>query len=216
MNYSADKQSTMRPATTLRSFGMQTWGSAHMAGQHHPHRVNLLSVASAHDAGGRHAIVPNKGSRSWPPPLNALCRPKPPSPKPSRRFRAYTISPPISSNAISTPDGPSKPAFIDPRGSWTYGQLADRVERFGRVLRKLGIAREQRILVCLLDIDRLADGVSRRHQGRRRRHSGQHAADRRRLPFHAQRQPRQAVGRVGGALSEIRQSHRIRARTSST
>ena len=23
-----------------------------------------------------------------------------------------------------------KPAFIDPRGSWTYGQLADRVARF--------------------------------------------------------------------------------------
>ena len=44
-----------------------------------------------------------------------------------------------------------KPAFIDPRGSWTYGQLADRVERFGHVLRKLGIVREQRVLLCLLD-----------------------------------------------------------------
>src|SRR5215831_13871874 len=28
-----------------------------------------------------------------------------------------------------------KAAFIDPRGSWTYGQLAERVDRFGRVLR---------------------------------------------------------------------------------
>ena len=45
----------------------------------------------------------------------------------------------------------NKPAFIDPRGSWTYGQLADRVERFGHVLRKLGVEREQRILICLLD-----------------------------------------------------------------
>ncbi len=24
-----------------------------------------------------------------------------------------------------------KPVYIDPRGSWTYGQLADRVDRFG-------------------------------------------------------------------------------------
>jgi benzoate-CoA ligase len=45
----------------------------------------------------------------------------------------------------------SKPAFIDPRGSWTYGQLAERVDRFGHVLRKLGIGREERILLCLLD-----------------------------------------------------------------
>ena len=44
-----------------------------------------------------------------------------------------------------------KPAFIDPRGSWTYGQLADRVERFGHVLRSLGIRREERMLICLLD-----------------------------------------------------------------
>jgi benzoate-CoA ligase len=44
-----------------------------------------------------------------------------------------------------------KPAYIDPRGSWTYGQLAERVTRFGKLLRTLGIAREQRILICLTD-----------------------------------------------------------------
>src|SRR5438105_647340 len=44
-----------------------------------------------------------------------------------------------------------RPAFIDPRGSWTYGRLADRVARFGHALRSRGIAREQRILICLLD-----------------------------------------------------------------
>jgi benzoate-CoA ligase family protein len=44
-----------------------------------------------------------------------------------------------------------KPAFIDPRGSWTYGQLAERVSRFGRVLRDLGVVPEQRILLCLTD-----------------------------------------------------------------
>src|SRR5215470_5644268 len=44
-----------------------------------------------------------------------------------------------------------KPAFIDPRGSWTYGQLADRVARFGGSLRSLGVQREERVLIALLD-----------------------------------------------------------------
>src|SRR5258708_4765763 len=45
----------------------------------------------------------------------------------------------------------NKPAFIDPRGAWTYGQLAERVDRFGRVLRSFGIRREERILIALTD-----------------------------------------------------------------
>jgi benzoate-CoA ligase len=44
-----------------------------------------------------------------------------------------------------------KPAFIDPLGSWSYTQLAERVERFGRVLRSLGIRREERIMLALTD-----------------------------------------------------------------
>jgi benzoate-CoA ligase family protein len=44
-----------------------------------------------------------------------------------------------------------KTAFIDHRGQYTYGELAERVERFGHVLRSLGIRREERILICLLD-----------------------------------------------------------------
>ena len=40
-----------------------------------------------------------------------------------------------------------KAAFIDPRGSWSYGQLSERVDRFGHVLRSLGIRREERILL---------------------------------------------------------------------
>jgi benzoate-CoA ligase family protein len=44
-----------------------------------------------------------------------------------------------------------KAAYIDPHGTWTYGQLADRVARFGHALRKLGIRPEERILMCLLD-----------------------------------------------------------------
>ena len=44
-----------------------------------------------------------------------------------------------------------KTAFIDHRGTYTYADLADRVERFAHVLRSLGIRREERILICLLD-----------------------------------------------------------------
>jgi benzoate-CoA ligase family protein len=45
----------------------------------------------------------------------------------------------------------SKSAYIDSRGAWSYGQLAERVARFGNLLRSVGIQREQRILICLTD-----------------------------------------------------------------
>ena len=44
-----------------------------------------------------------------------------------------------------------KAAYIDQRGSYTYADLANRVERFGHVLRALDIRREERILICLTD-----------------------------------------------------------------
>jgi benzoate-CoA ligase len=44
-----------------------------------------------------------------------------------------------------------KTAFIDDRGQYSYANLAERVERFGRALRSLDIRREERILICLLD-----------------------------------------------------------------
>src|SRR6185503_2354671 len=44
-----------------------------------------------------------------------------------------------------------KPAFIDSRGAWTYGQLAERVGKFAAILRSLGVRREERVLICLLD-----------------------------------------------------------------
>ncbi len=45
----------------------------------------------------------------------------------------------------------NKPAYIDAHGTHTYGQLADRVARFGAALRGLGIRREERVLMALLD-----------------------------------------------------------------
>ena len=44
-----------------------------------------------------------------------------------------------------------KIAFIDHRDKYSYGDLADRVERFGHVLRALGVRSEERVLICLLD-----------------------------------------------------------------
>jgi benzoate-CoA ligase family protein len=45
----------------------------------------------------------------------------------------------------------AKVAYIDHRQSWTYGALAHRVDSFGHALRSLGVRREERILICLLD-----------------------------------------------------------------
>jgi benzoate-CoA ligase len=44
-----------------------------------------------------------------------------------------------------------KIAFIDHRGKYSYAELADRIERFGHVLRGFGMRGEERILICLLD-----------------------------------------------------------------
>ena len=44
-----------------------------------------------------------------------------------------------------------KPAYIDGRHTLTYRQLADRVARFGAALRGLGIRREERVMLVMLD-----------------------------------------------------------------
>src|SRR3569832_1388789 len=45
----------------------------------------------------------------------------------------------------------SKVAYIDDQGSYTYGELARRVKQFAHALGRLGLAPEQRILLCLED-----------------------------------------------------------------
>ena len=45
----------------------------------------------------------------------------------------------------------NKAAYIDARSTLTYGQLADRAARFAAALRGLGIKREERVLLALLD-----------------------------------------------------------------
>jgi benzoate-CoA ligase family protein len=44
-----------------------------------------------------------------------------------------------------------KLAYIDQRQGWTYRSLAERVDRFGHALRSLGVRREERVIICLLD-----------------------------------------------------------------
>src|SRR5271156_4033196 len=44
-----------------------------------------------------------------------------------------------------------KIAYIDDAGSYTYGELAARVNRFAAALHGLGLHMEQRILLCLQD-----------------------------------------------------------------
>jgi benzoate-CoA ligase len=45
----------------------------------------------------------------------------------------------------------AKIAYIDDRGSWSYGELARRTQKFACALTRLGIQREQRVLLCLQD-----------------------------------------------------------------
>jgi benzoate-CoA ligase len=44
-----------------------------------------------------------------------------------------------------------KIAFIDDKGSYSYGDLAERVNRFGNVLGGLALEAEDRVMLCLLD-----------------------------------------------------------------
>jgi benzoate-CoA ligase len=46
---------------------------------------------------------------------------------------------------------PQRIAFIDDRGSYTYAELASRVDRFAGALAALGVRREQRVLLAMLD-----------------------------------------------------------------
>ncbi|HMO44580.1 MAG TPA: benzoate-CoA ligase family protein, partial [Rubrivivax sp.] len=46
---------------------------------------------------------------------------------------------------------PARPAFVDDRGTLRYGELADRAMRLAAGLRALGLKREERVLLLMLD-----------------------------------------------------------------
>ena len=105
-----------------------------------------------------------------------------------------------------------KPAFIDPRGTWTYGQLAERV---GAVRRRAALARRAARGAGAdraARHHRLADRVSRLPQIGRGRGAGQYADDRGRLSLHAGRQPRPRARRVGCAVPAFPEADRRGAR----
>src|SRR5882724_1156153 len=54
----------------------------------------------------------------------------------------------IERNLAARPD---KIAYIDERGSYSFAELAERVNRCANALIALGLASESRIMVCLLD-----------------------------------------------------------------
>jgi benzoate-CoA ligase len=64
--------------------------------------------------------------------------------------RRYNFAEDVLARNLTAGRG-GKSAYIDPRRTWSYGQLAERVARFGNLLRSLRIEREQRILICLAD-----------------------------------------------------------------
>jgi benzoate-CoA ligase len=64
--------------------------------------------------------------------------------------RRYNFAEDVLARNLAAGRG-DKSAYIDPRGVWSYGQLAERVARFSNLLRGFGIQREQRILICLTD-----------------------------------------------------------------
>ena len=68
-----------------------------------------------------------------------------------RRFRAvYNFAADILARNFAAGRA-DKPVYIDPRGSWTYGQLAERVDRFGHLLRAPESAARSAFLLALLD-----------------------------------------------------------------
>ena len=101
-----------------------------------------------------------------------------------------------------------KTAFIDHRGACSYAELAERVERFGHVLRALGVRREERILICLTDtvdwptafLGAIKAGVVAVPVNTLMTEDD--------YAFMLEDSPRAAPGRVGGAAAEIRTRHR--------
>ena len=78
-----------------------------------------------------------------------------------------------------------KTAFVDPLRNLTYSELRDAAARIGPMLAHLGIERENRIALVMLDTVEFPILVLGRHPGRYRSGAAQHAADRRPVPLPA-------------------------------
>ena len=97
-----------------------------------------------------------------------------------------------------------KIAYIDDCGAYTYGELAERVNRCANALTGLGLRPEERVLLCHLDTIEFPGGLPGRDQGGHRADRGEHAAHDGRLRLHAARQPRSCARRLGAAPAGVR------------
>lgn len=64
--------------------------------------------------------------------------------------RRYNAASDFIDRHLGTPTA-DRIAYIDDAGRYTYGELAERVNRAGNALKNLGLAPEQRVALCLLD-----------------------------------------------------------------
>src|SRR6266850_2803522 len=64
--------------------------------------------------------------------------------------RAYNAAVELIGRNLAAGRG-AKTAYIDDSGTCTYAQLAERVDRAANALRSLGIAREERVAIAMLD-----------------------------------------------------------------
>ena len=80
-----------------------------------------------------------------------------------------------------------KTAFIDPSRNLTYAELRDAAARIGPMLARLGIEKENRIAIVLLDTVEFPGSVLGSNSGRHRSGSAQHADNRRPISLPARR-----------------------------
>jgi len=65
--------------------------------------------------------------------------------------RAYNAAQDIVGRHLGTGGRAGHPAVIDAAGTWTYAELAERINRTGNALAGLGMRMESRVAMCLLD-----------------------------------------------------------------
>ncbi len=97
-----------------------------------------------------------------------------------------------------------KIAYIDDAGRYTYGELAERVDRAANALTGVGLGMESRDHGRPSRHDRFPQRVPGCDQGRDRADRRQHASHHRGLQVHAGGQPRTRAGGVGGAAAGLR------------
>ena len=93
----------------------------------------------------------------------------------------------------------AKLAFTDTVSELTYGDLQKQSRRVANMLRRLGVRREERVAMIMLDTVDFPSRVSRRDPRRHRAGAAQYAADLGSICLCAGGLPRARAVRLGGA-----------------